>query len=354
MSEIIIDTGAIAANYTMLRGMVGAGVRVAGVVKANGYGCGLAAVAEALRDVGCDLFFVATLPEAVELRMIIGDTPEIAALNGYEDTDFAVYRESNIIPVLNHEGAIAAYRARVSDAPLPAILHIDTGMNRLGFAPDAPPISAMCAGLDLRAVMTHFASADEHDNPKSAAQVATFKAAAAAFDGIPQSICNSAGIFGDPAWHADIVRPGMALYGLNPTPHLKNPMKPVVQINASILQIREARAGETCGYNETYRFEENTRVATLSLGYADGFLRSLSNTGKLYWNGIPCPIRGRVSMDTTIVDISAVPENDSPRAGDMMEVIGPHQSADDLASDAGTIGYEILTSLSRRFRRVYV
>jgi len=347
MSEILIDTGAIVANYTLIKEKVGSRCEVAGVVKANAYGCGVASTAKALQKAGCKTFFVATLSEATELRNIVGELPRIAMFEGYDHRHADIYKDNTIMPVLNHEDQAKIYEGD-------AMLHIDTGMNRLGYSCKTPPNPEDFEKINLQAIMTHFTSAEEHENPKSAQQVMAFLDATKEFQNIPKSVCNSAGVFHNADWHYDMVRPGMALYGLNPTPNALNPMQPVVHINATVLQIREIQKDETCGYNETYRFNEGVRLATVAIGYADGFLRTLSNTGKLYWKGIPCPIRGRVSMDTTIVDLRNIPENSLPKPGDMMEVIGPNQSADDLAADADTIGYEILTSLSRRFTRKYV
>lgn len=361
MSELTIDLKALKANYTLIKKRVSGSCDVAGVVKANAYGCGVSAVAQALKDAGCKTFFVATLPEALELRLCIGDEPRIMMLNGFDEQDAKLYQESRIIPVLNHESELKLYAdfARKAAQTLPAMLHIDTGMNRLGF--DATKIHTKghnketFAGIDLQGVMTHFTSAEDIASPKSAAQADSFTALCDEhFPNVPQSLCNSSGIFRESSWHRDLVRPGMALYGLNPTPQETNPMRPVVSLNAKILQIREAKKGEKAGYNETYRFDKNEALAVVSMGYADGFLRELSNKAALYWQGIACPVRGRVSMDSTIVDISAVPEGQRPVPGDSLEVIGPGQSADDLAHAAGTIGYEILTSLGSRYKRTYI
>lgn len=357
MSILSIDLGAVRANYRAIQARVGAGCTVSGVVKANAYGLGVGPVSKALYEEGCRLFFVATLPEALELRLIVGDAPVIAMLNGYDASQAPLYKESKITPVLNHEGELTAYQNAAQDHK-PAILHFDTGMNRLGFEADAvqrlADDSDALSGLDVLYVMSHFACSDESAHAMNAAQVESFLRLASLFRGVPKSMCNSGGIYQNADWHLDMVRPGMALYGLNPCPYQDNPMRAVLSLETLILQIKSAHKDETCGYNATYRFEENTMLAIVSLGYADGILRSLSNKGALYWKGIRCPIRGRVSMDLTIVDLSAVPDSVMPRPGDALEVIGPHQSADDLARDAGSIGYEILTSLSRRYQRVYV
>jgi alanine racemase len=351
---LTINLAALAENYRLIQSRVGQGCRVAAVVKANAYGCGLAACAQALEEAGARDFFVATLPEALELRTIIGPSSAIHTLEGFDDSHASLYPEEEIIPVLSSLEQLALYRALAESRGerLPALLHFDTGINRLGirFSEYRP---ALAQGLDIRGIMSHFACSDEAGHALNAAQVSAFETIRSAFPGAAATLANSSAVFHYPAAHLDLVRPGMALYGLNPVPGAPNPMRPVVSLGLPVIQTKTALAGESCGYGATHLFDQDTPLAILGGGYADGLLRSLSNSGRVYWNGTPCPIRGRVSMDLTIVDLSAVPAGQRPQAGDMMEVIGPHQSADDLAGGAGTIGYEILTSLSRRYRRVY-
>ena len=347
---LTIDLGALARNYRTIQNMVGENCTASAVVKADAYGLGVAPVAKALLENGTESFFVANLDEASALRGILGEGAVIYTLNGFEAECTSVYEGEGITPVLNSLEDVQAFGAHGQDLPAPA-LHIDTGMNRLGIRADR--LDAL-QGQDFSLVMSHFACADEKDHSMNAAQFEVFQAAAKHFPGTKKSLANSSGVFRSNTYHFDMVRPGMCLYGLNPRPETKNPMEAVVSLSVPILQIRDTAPGETCGYNATYRFKNKTRLAVVALGYADGFLRSLSNAGALYWRGIPCPVRGRVSMDLTIIDLGAVPENDLPRAGDMVEVIGPHQSADDLAASAGTIGYEILTSLGARHLRHYM
>lgn len=361
MCELTIDTTAIAANYRFIRDKVGPECVTAGVVKADAYGLGVAPVAGALHKAGCDFFFVATIDEAIELRGVIGDGPKIAMLNGFDRDHADDYAHHAVMPVLNHIGELVAY-THGAKGKRPAILHFDTGMNRLGFdAAEAQRLvdePELIQSLDLRAIMTHFTSgekgAGDGSTSTNVAQVRRFDSVAVHFAGVGHSLCNSFGVFNDSVLHRDMVRPGMALYGLNPTPDALNPMRPVVSLGAKVLQVRSAVKGDACGYNETYRFYEFSMLAVVSTGYSDGIHRHLSNAGVLYWRGVPCPIRGRVSMDLSIVDISDVPENERPKVGDQIEIIGPHQSADDLAQAAGTIGYEVLTSLGRRYKRRYI
>ncbi len=356
MGTITVDLNAITANYQQIQSITGSDCTVSAVVKANAYGCGIAPVAAALQNAGADKFLIATLPEGLELRSIIGENPTIYMLGGFDPENSDLYTAEKITPILNSIGEIENYAAFASksDQALPAIIHIDTGMNRLGLEKqDLVKASEKLDGIDVQYVMSHLACADEKHHAMNEAQYETFKAAAETFPNLPKSLANSSGIFRSPNYHFDMVRPGMSLYGLNPTPETKNPMQPAVTLEIEILQIREARGGETCGYGATHRFEKNCKLATVSMGYADGFIRALSNKGALYWKDYKCPVRGIVSMDLTIVDLSAVPENELPAPGDMLKVIGPNQSAGDLAVACGTIGYEILTSLGRRYNRVY-
>ncbi len=223
-------------------------------------------------------------------------------------------------------------------------------MNRLGIRnEDIETLNLN--GLDVEIVMSHFACSDEKDHPMSETQAKRFAMIAERFPKARKSLCNSSGIFRNKDWHYDLLRPGFALYGGNPTPETKNPMKSVVTLEARVLQIHAAKKGETAGYNATHTFENDTQCAVLALGYADGIFRSASNKAKLYWNGVACPIVGRVSMDLIIVDIGHL--QNPPAVNNMMEVLGPHQGIDDLASDSRTIGYEILTSLGKRYHRIY-
>lgn len=351
MAKLTINLSAIQANYRTLQNKVGSACEVAGVVKANAYGLGVAPVSIALQEVGCKTFFVATLPEALELRMILGDAPLIAMLNGYQDENAKFYLDNQITPVINDMAELESYKKRGDN--LSAMIHIDTAMNRLGIDPDDITPEDL-EGLDVKAIMSHFASSEDSETDLNAIQAARFVTIAEQFPNHPKSLCNSSGIFLSESYHYDLVRPGMALYGLNPTPYQANPTQSVISLEAKILQMHEVKKGETGGYNATYCFDKDTQVAIIDIGYADGIFRILSNNANVYWNGTACPIRGRVSMDLTIVDLCNIPENDRPKTGDTLEVIGPNQTADDLARDAGTISYEILTSLSRRYEREYI
>jgi alanine racemase len=349
-----IHSAALADNYKLFQSMSDADV--AGVIKADGYGTGSVAAYKTLHGAGAREFFVATPDEGITLSA--DKDSSVYILGGIYHGAEKEYAAVNIIPVLNSLDQIERWSAyaRKSERRLPAIVHFDTGMNRLGLERlDLPKLIGrpeLLEPLDLRAVMSHFACSDEDGHPLNKAQADWFAIIARHFPNTRKSLCNSSGIFRDESWHYDLLRPGYALYGGNPTPEIPNPMKRVVDLYARILQRRGAKKGESAGYGASRVFEKDTPLATVSIGYADGFLRSGSNVAKFFWNAQACPIAGRVSMDLIIVDLSGV-SGPAPQPGDWLEVLGPHQSVDQLAADCGTIGYEILTSLSRRAHRSY-
>ncbi len=358
--ELTIDLAAIRRNYHILDEKVGARCVVAPSVKANAYGLGAAHVVPALYEAGARAFFVATIEEGVALRAVAPDA-NICILNGFAPRASGEYRAHNLTPVLNSLHDIAAYQdyATQGGGACSAVLHFDTGMNRLGISSDEAETlfddQSILAGLDVQCVMSHFSSSEDTKTPINAQQFARFQTIMAHFSDTQFSMCNSGGVFLSPDYHLDLVRPGIALYGGNPTDGLdENPMNPVVSLNVPVLQIHAVKKGETAGYNGTHRFHKNGHVAIMSIGYADGLFRALSNSGALYWQGCKMPICGRVSMDLVVCDLSAVPEDQYPNIGDRAEVIGVHQTIDDLAHSAGTISYEILTALGARYRRVYL
>ena len=355
-ARLTIDLGAIAANWQQLA--AAAPGDVAGVVKADGYGLGAAPVARALQAAGARHFFVAHLTEGMAVRAALGPGPLVAVLNGFPpgaDGDAA------LVPVLNGLGDIAARTdaARAAGQALPAILHVDTGMARLGLdAAELDRVAAdpgLLAGLDLLYLMTHLACADEPGHPLNAAQAHRFAAARARLPAMPVSFANSSGLFLGPDFGSDLARPGCALYGINPMPGRPNPMRQTVTLDAPVLQVREIGPGETVGYGAGWTAPRPSRIATVAAGYADGYLRSLSGRAAGIIAGRPVPLVGRVSMDLITFDVTDVPEL-SP--GDSIrligpDLIGPGQTPDDIAARAGTIGYEILTSLGQRYRREY-
>ena len=352
-SKLTIDLSAVVTNYQLLTKMC-TSAECAAVVKANAYGLGAAPIAKALDGAGCRTFFVATLNEGIELRQITQHT--IYVLNGISSEDANEYRAHTLRPVLNDIDQIDIWRRHSDDTPVPpAAIHIDTGMNRLGLSQTLlgriGKWEKLYDGLEVSLLRSHLACAAESYDAKNLEQLQSFHRFISTSRGIPASLSASSGIFLGPDWHFDLVRPGFALYGGNPQPAAPNPLKPVVRLSAKILQCRAVAKGETVGYGGRYKFDTDKRIATIAVGYADGFFRSLSNRGKVFMGEIPLPILGRVSMDLIAVDITGV---DGVKASDWVDIVGPHQDVDALAATAGTIGYEVLTALGQRHHREYV
>ncbi len=355
-ARLIVDLGAIVANYRALAARA-APAATAAVVKADAYGLGAARVAPALARAGCASFFVAQLGEGVALRRALGPAPAIYVLNGLGSGEDGVFQANGLAPVLNDLGEIAAWSAcaRASGQRLAAILHFDTGMSRLGLGPaEASRLEAepeRVADLALDYVMSHLVVSEDADQPINAAQLAEFRARRAAWPLVRASLVNSSGIFLGPEYRFDLVRAGAALYGVNPLARRPNPQVGVVRLEAKILQIRAVDPPRSVGYGATFRVTRPTRIATVALGYADGFLRSLSNRGHAYCGDIRVPIVGRVSMDLLTLDVTPAP---AARPGDWVELIGPHLPVDEVADAAGTNAYEVLVRLGPRPERVYV
>ncbi|MDZ5649718.1 alanine racemase [Nitrospirillum sp. BR 11828] len=362
---LAIDLEAIAGNWRSLRDhaqRAGRVVECAGVVKADGYGLGAVAVARALLKAGCRTFFVADLEEAAALRAALppgtGPDARILVLHGPTPGTERELAALGLIPVLNSLDDIDRWRAlgRELDRALPAVIHIDTGMNRLGLDDgDVRRLvgdTARLSGIALAGWMSHLASADVAGDGLNAEQDARFRDHLARLPAAPASLAASSGIFREASLLHDMVRPGAALYGVNPTPEAPNPMSPALRLLGRVLQVRDVPAGTTVGYGATYRTRAPARLATIAVGYADGYFRALGSSGHVTIAGVRALVVGRISMDLLSVDASDVP----PAAlvpGVFAELIGPDRPLDDVAADAGTIGYEILTGLGRRFCRVY-
>ena len=357
---LTIDLAAIEANWRAL-GRRAMPAECAAVVKADGYGLGLEPVAKRLAKAGCKSFFVADLGEARRLRAALPDQA-IYVLDGLLPSTAAAFAEINARPVIGSLVELAEWDAFCSAQKWTggAALHVDTGMNRLGISANdaaalAPRIRAENHGITL--LMSHLACADQPDNSLNQKQMALFREVRLLYRGIPSSIAASSGIFlGNPA-HCDMVRPGAALYGVNPTPGKANPMQPVVELKAHVLTVRNVGKGETVGYGGVWTARHASRLAILAAGYADGYLRSASATDEapgtdVMVAGKRCPVVGRVSMDLMAVDITGLPDK-AVRRGDLVALIGDDVTLDDVGNKAGTIGYEILTSLGRRYHRVY-
>jgi alanine racemase len=356
---LTIDLNAFVANWRAMSARA-APAQCAAVVKADAYGIGLEPAALALSRAGCTSFFVAHITEALSLRAILGAAPaQIYCLNGLPDDAAAIKAllSADIIPVIGSASEWALWQAQAPKRK--AALHIDTGMNRLGMSADeAAAIVATREATNIAVVMSHFASSEERDNPLNAAQHAAFDAVRQLFPDAVASLSNSSGVFLPSSPHYDLVRVGYGLYGGNPTPGAPNPMQSVVRLQAPIIQLREVEAGAPVGYNSIWRAPTARHLATIGVGYADGLLRSASGSQEKtgaqgYLGGVLCPIVGRVSMDLSVIDVTDAPV-DAAQPGAMVELLGANITIDDLAARANTIGYEILTSLSRRYHRVYV
>jgi alanine racemase len=358
-----IDLGALADNWRELACRAAPG-RCAAVVKANAYGIGLPEAAPALWAAGARVFFVAHLNEGIAARFVLPAEAAIYVLNGLESgADPADYAEHRLAPVIGGEEELKRWSAFVAQRskPSPCALHLDTGMNRLGFESLARLQAAIkthgaASGADL--LMSHFVSSEIPGDPRNQAQIELFAAARAAFPSLPASLANSSGMFLNSRPIYDLARPGYALYGGNPTPGRPNPMRSVVRLTAAIQQTRSIETGMSCGYNAQWTAKRPTRLATLLVGYADGLPRGAGATdarpgAEVAVAGHRCPLVGRVSMDLAIVDVSNLPE-DTARMGDPVELFGGSIDLDDFASRSGTIGYHLLTSLGLRYQREYV
>jgi len=357
---LTVDLDAIVANWRKLE-KAAVPAECAAVIKADAYGCGVDPVARALAAAGCKTFFLATVDEARAARAAV-PSATLYALDGIFQNCGDAFAKTDCKPVIGDLNELAEWDVfcRRSGWAGGAAIHIDTGMNRLGLTITeaqgiVPRINAGDHGITL--VMSHLACAEALNHPLNAKQLAIFREIASLFTGVPASLSNSSGIFLSPQFQFDLVRPGAALYGINPTPEADNPMQPVVDLKARIVQIRNVERGDSVGYGGTWTARRPTRLAIISAGYADGYFRAAgSNDGtrgaEVVVAGKRCPVAGRVSMDLMAVDITDLEKN-AVRRGHMATLIGEGITVDELAHHFGTIGYEVLTSLGPRYARVY-
>jgi alanine racemase len=357
---LTVDLDALVANWRKLE-KTAVPAECSAVVKANAYGCGIEPVAQALAKAGCKTFFVATLEEAAVVRAAV-PSAALYVLNGFIQNTGDAYARIDARPVIGDLNELAEWDVfcRRTGWAGGVAIHIDTGMQRLGLTVAEaqgliPRINAGDHGISL--VMSHLACAESLNHPMNARQLAAFRQIASAFSGVPASLSNSSGIFLGSAFQFDMVRPGAALYGVNPTPEADNPMLPVVDLKARIMQIRDVERGESVGYGGNWTARRPTRLAVVSAGYADGYFRAgSSNDGtrgaEVMVAGRRCPVAGRISMDLLAVDVTDLEKN-AVRRGHMVTLIGEGVTVDELAHHFGTIGYEVLTSLGRRYTRVY-
>lgn len=354
---LTIDLGAIARNYEKLAAEV-APARAAAVVKADAYGLGANRVTARLYDHGCSHFFVAQFVEALRLQTSLAADATVYVLNGLQPGNETACAEHGIVPVINSLEQLQRWSetAKALGHKLPAALQFDTGMSRLGVPPaERAAVASLLAasgGIDVQFIMSHLASADEAESEQNGSQLAEMNRITAEFPEFDLCFANSGGIFLGRPYHGVLARPGIALYGGAPTANQPNPMDPVLRLDVAVVQTRTVSAGARIGYSGTHVASGETRLATIAAGYADGLPRSLSGRGAVYCDGIRMPIVGRVSMDSITIDISALPDG-RLHLGSLVEVLGPNQTLEDLARDAGTISYEILTGLGQRYERQY-
>ncbi len=363
---LTIDLGALAANWRLVRDKA-RGAECAAVVKADGYGIGLEPAARALAQADCRTFFVAHLSEAARARKTCPEAT-VYVLNGLPPGTASTYAALKLRPILGDREEVEEWAAfsRTVGERLPAAIHVDTGMNRLGLRVEealalegASPLEEFEPAL----LMSHFVSSEVPDDPVNARQIEAFQAVRAAFPNVPASLCNSSGVFLPQGPFFDLVRPGYALYGGNPSPCRANPMRPVVRLDVSVIQVRDAQDRESVGYNGQWTARGPRRLATLSVGYADGYPRAASATDAKIKTGTAvseaivagrrCPLAGRVSMDLLSVDVTGLPPG-AVKRGDTATLIGDDLTVDEVGARAGTIGYEILTSLGPRYARTYL
>jgi alanine racemase len=357
---LTVDLDAIVANWRKLE-KTAVPAECAAVIKADAYGCGTGPVARALSAAGCKTFFVATLDEARTAREAL-PSAELYVLDGFFQNCGDTFATLNCRPVIGDLNELAEWDVfcRRSGWSGGAAIHIDTGMNRLGLTlveanGIVPRINAGDHGITL--VMSHLACAESLNHPLNAKQVATFREIASNYSGVPASLSNSSGIYLGPQFQFDMVRPGAALYGVNPTPEADNPMQSVVDLKARIVQLRNVERGDSVGYGGTWTARRPTKLAIVSAGYADGYFRAASaNDGtrgaEVVVAGKRCPVAGRISMDLMAIDITDLPDK-TARRGHMATLIGEGITVDEVAHHFGTIGYEVLTSLGKRYARIY-
>lgn len=354
-ASLQVRLDALVENYRTCQRL--SGTKVGSVVKADGYGLGAIPIAKALYEAGCDTFFVARLEEGIALRRVIGDV-RIFVLDGCPSGTASALVAHNLTPILNSLGQIEMWgaEARARHGRLDGVIHVDTGMNRLGLPADELAIVSAQAGERLRdinviLVMSHLACSEDPSATMNREQLARFRAALARLPPAPASLSPSGGICLGRDYAFDMVRPGIALYGGNPQPRRPNAFNPVVRLTGRVLQIRRVDKGEGVGYGATFRTEGPAILATVGLGYADGLMRAIGNRGAGAIDGVRVAVAGRVSMDLVSLDVTTI---STIEVGSEVEFIGDTILVDEIAAAAGTATYEILTGLGKRLPRFHV
>lgn len=362
---LTINLSKICANYRILSTIVNSynyhsKSIIGAVVKANCYGLGVESIVQILLQQGCNDFFVASIDEGIDLRRKLhaNNSINIFVLNGVFAEDASEFDKYKLIPVLNNLSQIKvwSHHATSKNSTFPAILHLNTGMNRLGITYEEMAIIRrdhnILNGLYILYIMSHLSASQDVSNKYNQKQLELFADYVVYFQGIKASLANSSAIFLGKEYHYDLIRAGAALYGINPTPPQLNPMQQVVSLTAPIIQLQHLTKDMAISYNMTFITSRNTIIATLPIGYADGYPRALSNSGKVYIAGNPASIVGTISMDLTIIDVTDIPV-EHIFLGQRVEIIGDYYTIDQLATDAGTISYEILTRLGNRYQKIY-
>jgi alanine racemase len=360
--RLTIDLDAIAANWSFLNARLDGRAECAAAIKADAYGTGQDRVGPALYAAGCRTFFVAVPTEGVELRRLLPEAV-IYVLDGLFPGSSQHFLEHGLRPVLGSLEELEEWTGlcKAAGRSFPAAVHVDTGIHRLGLS--ASEFESAVAGTDLfgpfepSLIMSHLACGSAPEHPMNRRQLDRFRALTDPVDHIPKSLANSAGVLMGPDYHFDLVRPGIALYGGKAIDTAPNPMRPVAKVEARVMTVRDVPQGETIGYGATQTAKRPTRNAVVAAGYADGMLRRASSSdrrpgGFAMIGGHRAPILGRISMDMITLDVTGVAE-DLVQRGAFVEMLGPAVAASDLAAYAETIDYEYLTSLGRRFERVY-
>ena len=365
--RLTVDLTAMTDNWKDLARRSGK-ARTAAVVKADAYGTGIEDAGEALYLAGARDFFVATVDEGVTLRLYAPDARIFVLCGIWPGTEQRFF-ENDLVPVISSEEQLAFWMAVLADyGDYPCALHVDTGFNRLGIDMDeavalADDVSRPASFAPVL-VMSHLACGDDHSSPMNRQQLESFRRVSAAYEGIDSSLSASAGIFLGSDYHFDLTRPGISIYGGEAVSGLANPMRPVVTAEARVIQVRTVKAGQSVSYGRAMQLTRDSRLAVVSAGYADGYMRSQSSGGVPLRQILPqgghgfiagrrVPVAGRITMDLTIFDITDLPDN-AITAGDYVELFGSNVAVDEVARSAGTIGYEILTSMGLRHERRYI